>query len=172
MKTRIFLLLCLFLSVAAGCSKQDEICDENGSGIQLKSAGNLTITRQMEPSEKAGLYIPVICDGEIVDYLVADGNTHSVMARFKFEDGNLVRVLLTCKGYLQSQLTGHTYTFMEQDKIWFDGNGNIIKFWGVDNVKGEQGLHFLMICFVLDFDAGTYELQKAMCVPNADNKDL
>ncbi len=57
-----------------GCSEQDEICDENGSGLQLKSADNRTIPIQLEPGEGTG-WTEVVCDGEPVDYLVGDGST-------------------------------------------------------------------------------------------------
>jgi hypothetical protein len=172
MKTLLKLLFLLAaVSMVIGCSKQDEVCDENCSDLQLKSAENRTIVSRYGPGEVPTFYCPIICDGEIVDFLMGNGSTITMWVREKYDDGKLMRMILNLSGSVTSQSTGITYTFTEKDKIYSNEEGTIVFFTGHDNVKGEQGTHFISIMIVLDFDAGIYDLVKAMCVPNADNKD-
>ena len=118
------------------------------------------------PVGEEQLYIPVICDGEVVDELVGDG-TVTLHGTAHWINGNPAWSRVVINGYLTSQVTGEVFHIHEKDKMEFDENWQIIgdTHTAHINVVGDNGTHLVMsgIFYTLT----DFELDKAMCVPNS-----
>lgn len=138
MKTQIkllFLIAVIFLF--AGCDKQNDPYPEDSTDLQLKSVDNKTIS--MSFVYPAGEYAtPVICDGEVVDFLVGDGVGIMCHARQHFVDGKIVWGKVTFKGKLTSEYTGETFIISELDKASFDENEEMCDLIGRTNARGDM----------------------------------
>lgn len=174
MKTfiKIFFLF-VVISLVAGCNKTNDLNEENSSDVQLKSADNRTVEWRFYPSQDE-YYCPIICDGEVVDFLIGDGESLIAHARAHIVDGQMVKIIGTIQGKLQSKKTQEIFRINEQNKFY-----NYVE--GVDgvwenltahtNAVGDMGTHLIMsmtIDNLDDFQNGVFTLTKAMCVPNSD----
>ncbi|WP_167618505.1 hypothetical protein [Maribellus sediminis] len=162
----VFLVFILFV----GCDKQDDNYLGDDSDVQLKSANSRTESWSMV--YPAGEYAtPVICDDEVVDFLVGDGVGIMCHARAHYENGKMVWGKLTFKGKLTSEYTGETFTISEQDKCLFDENEEMDGLIGRTNARGDMGTHLILVVYIAtseDFYSGNFEILKAKCVPNSD----
>jgi len=109
MKTLIKLMYLLSLfSMVNGCSKQDEILNENDSALQLISADNLTVRCWFQPTQEQW-YCPVMCNEETVDFLVADGESITIHAVGQLVNGAVKKVEYTVFGTIVCQLINKRY---------------------------------------------------------------
>ena len=150
MKTKTFLLVCLFLGLGfTQLSAQDGPKGKNGNGSD---------SYWME----WGFYASVACDGQWVDYVEGTLHWHVVD---HYKNGVWVKEIMQGKGVLTSTLTGETFTISELDKLM-----NYETFtWTVHTyLKGDQGNHY-MISFIYDSTVGDWVVTKFGCPGNEMN---
>lgn len=167
MKTLTILLLGVVF-IIAGCSKTDEFREVNMPDNQLKSADSRTINFDMIEFDPTVAYsTPIICDGEIVDYLVEDipGSEITVHVTAHIINGKFVWAKLHCKGTLTSEATGETFKVIDQTKITFDENTELTSNIYHVHAIGDKGTHVINF-FKLDYEAQTYVLIKGICPGN------
>ena len=156
MKTKIFLLLCFLLGMGF-----NTLSAQNGKD------GTGTVQMHFYANEDQ-YWLPVICNDEIVDYLTGDGKNLEIHGRMHYEGGKMRSLIVTAQGTLESQLKKEVFTIHEQNRIYFDENEIINEFTAHTNAVGNMGTHLIISMIVTDFNSGTYDLIKAMCVPNSD----
>lgn len=163
MKTLTVLLLGVIL-IVAGCSKTDDFPEENLYENQLKSADN----RSIKLFFIGGYSLPVICDGETVDYLEAETGDESIISHVTahIADGKFVWGIVHTNGTLTSQLTGETFKINETDKITFNENEEVASIMSRAHARGDKGTHVIMF-FEINFATWTFELLKGTC-PQSD----
>ena len=141
MKTRIILLVCLFISLA-----------NNTSVAQEKSNG---ATQGWIESAYWG---PVYCDGVMVDLL--EGGEISVHYVYRlFKTGNVVyKEIDQIKGTVTSQ-TGEVFTIRETDKLEFTDHWEVT--WHY-NLKGDQGTHYIGT-LTMNYQTGEITIGNTVC---------
>lgn len=147
-------LLCLsLLLVTVACDKNDSPLSSPDEAA-LKSADTKTYQWKTE----TGYFTPLLCDGELMDYLEGDLAAHY---RWNIRNGEDKWVLITFIGELSSTRTGETFKIMEQDKIKFV-EGQMMHYAVSWNIKGDWGNHYVGSGYV-DLDTWEVVPDKAMC---------
>jgi hypothetical protein len=131
MKTKTFLLLCLFLGI--GLTKLSAQNSKNGTGSVN--------------SYYSGVYwwAPILCDGVWVDELEGSGDAHYVE---HYSNGVWKWAILNYSGVGTSLKTGETFTFSEQDKFFNPKHGDYLI---STHVKGDKGALY-NISFICEMD--------------------
>ena len=175
MKTLIILLLGVVL-IFAGCSKMDDLQDENSKDIQLKSADSRTINFEMTELDPTWEYgdLALQCGGEIVDWLEEDvpGKGIIVHTTAHIIDGKFVWAILHCRGTMTSKTTGEKFRILDQTRVTFNydetsGNYDITSNHYHVHAVGDRGTHIINF-IVLDYEAQTFVLTKSVC-PGDEN---
>jgi hypothetical protein len=144
MKTKIFLLLCLFLGIGL-----TQLSAQNGKN------GNGSVPEFMEWD---GYYIdvPVTCGGTKVDRLVGLVAIH-VVRQYKL--GVFMGEIAWYDGEVTNARTGEVFDVKDHWK--FDiatpdsGSGHF-------NIKGSLGSHYI-ISYIIDFTTDSFTFTKAVC---------
>ena len=71
---KIALLFTAFILIFSGCEKTDDLTDQQMPDRQLKSGDNKTINSYFSPNAM-DYFTPIICEGEVVDFLEGDGES-------------------------------------------------------------------------------------------------
>jgi hypothetical protein len=165
MKTLTVLLFGIIL-IIAGCDKQNDFYLDNTSEPELKSANSRTINFEMPP----GYATPIICDGEVVDYLEVGedgvgGENLYAHATAHIIDGKFVWAIVHTKGTLTSQSTGEIFKINETNKVTFDENEEIASLLVRTHARGDKGTHVIMF-FDVDWENKIFLLLKSICPGN------
>ena len=142
MKTKTFLLLCLFL----------------GIGLTQLSA-------QSYKWEGNGWWeCPVYCHGIQIDNIAGYGDAHVID---HYKAGEWVWEILTIKGVGWSTNDNEEFTFSEQDKIKWSPQLDRYTWTCHDNIKmaGEKGTLYNISLIINPYN-GTYVVNKATCTGN------
>ena len=132
---------------------------------QLKSATN----RSVKLFFNGGFSLPVICNGETVDFLVeAEDPDETLTGQLTahIADGKFVWAIVHGKGSLKSQLTGETFKINETGKFTFGENEEVTSFTSRAHARGDQGTH-VIIFYEIDLATWTFVLLKGIC-PQSD----
>jgi hypothetical protein len=148
MKTKAFLLVCLFL----------------GIGLTQVSAQKGTDKTYSEWVERSWSD-PVYCDGELVDWLDCTLTMHHVA---KFVKGEWLHCWGFCSGTAVSQATHETFKIREMGKQDnnIQSNGEWLPEADVHyNAIGEFGTHYIVF-FTMKWDGTdlTYESTRSVCL--------
>jgi hypothetical protein len=155
MKTKTFLLICLFLGIATTQLSAQGIPPKNGTG---------SVINDYYTSWGA----PVFCDGVQVDCMY-NGTvwSHNVD---HFKNGVFEWENETCVGTATSCWTGETFTFKELDKYFH--NHNTPGYGELDintHIKGDKGSLY-NISFIVVYDADwnmtSWTVKNATCTGN------
>jgi hypothetical protein len=147
MKTKAFLLVCLFIGIGF-------------SQVFAQKEADKTYSEWVERSWSD----PVFCDGAIVDYLDCTYTMHHVA---KFVKGEWLHCWGFCSGTAVSEATGENFTIREMGKQDNNIQSNGDWLWEADvhlNARGEFGTHYI-ISFTMKWD-GTLECTKSLCLRN------
>lgn len=146
MKTKTFLLVCLFLGI--GLTQLNAQNGKNGSNITT------------ETGVWNGYEVPVYCDGTMVDDLTGTVNYLNVIF---WKDGNWVREIHYIWGEVQSTKPPlfEVFKVIEID--------HCVAATGIDKfkvyLKGNKGSHYIGT-FIYYFNTGELELIKMICTGN------
>jgi hypothetical protein len=142
MKTKTFLLLCLFIGMAMS---------------QISAQTKSYVAKDI-PYPFGYWAADVWCDGVLVDQIVGSGTAHLV---YHEVNGQWAWGILMLKGQGISWWTGEKFTFSEQDK-W---DTPFVEMWTCHtNLKGSKGT---MYNISLDLSNGGYEVKNATCTGNS-----
>ena len=122
MKTKTFLLLCLFTGLGL-----TQLSAQNGKD------GTAAINGFFEWD---GYKQPVYCDGEIVDYLTGTVSVHSVAI---FKNNDVLTLNQRLFGEVQSTITGEIFRLHEFDKCDVTSMLDPFHF----NLIGNKGSHYI-----------------------------
>ena len=147
MKTRAFILVCLFLGIGL-----TQVSAQNGNGTN--GTGALT---QLVHNDWDGYYIdiPVACNNAEVDRLVGKV---SVSGEIFFKLGVFMHENKIFIGEVTSAKTGEVFSVNDHWKWEFPnlyGSGHC-------NLKGNMGSHYLLF-YTQDFITDTFTFEKAAC---------
>jgi hypothetical protein len=141
MKTKVFLMICLLM------------------GLGLSQASAQTRNVKMEGTVPGGYFIPVFCDGTLVDYLTGD---FSYKVEIHFVDGIPIWQLGQVKGQVASS-SGELFSLKETDKKHgLLGDDMTLNY----NLKGNRGSHYigtLVWDWVNDPNLENPIVEKAIC---------
>ncbi|WP_163711965.1 hypothetical protein [Mangrovibacterium lignilyticum] len=150
---KILVLLLGFIFIAVGCNKNDDFVND-ATQSTLKSADTKTYQWKTE----SGYFTPLICDGEMIDYLEGDITAHFRWHILANEDK---WVLVNFEGELTSQMTGETFKIKEKDRIKFEEGmmDNYTIHW---NIMGDMGNHYVGSGYVA-LDTWEVVAEKSLC---------
>ena len=153
MKTKTFVLLCLFLGI--GLTQLSAQNGKNGSGTVHFDIPNW------------GWWTPIYCNGVQVDLMEGVGDAHGID---HYKDGVWQWEKLSyTNGVGISDWTGETFKFTELDKTFYSKSEGTYK-WTVDtHVKGDKGSLYNMTFIWLwdDVNGWSMSVQNASCTGNA-----
>lgn len=152
MKTKTFLLLCLFLGM--GLTQLSAQNGKNSTGSVAYDYSNL------------GWWTPIYCDGVQVDVIKGMGDVHIID---HYNDGNWQReFLVSWSGVGTSMRTGETFTFKEQDKNFFSKKLDTWVITVKTHIQGDKGSLY-NVSFILIWDGNNWSLNlvNATCTGNA-----
>ncbi|WP_167611631.1 hypothetical protein [Maribellus sediminis] len=141
MKTKVFLLLCLFVSTAIATSFAQEKANNATQGWSTFSPGA----------------IGIFCDGVMIDRLVGEIDYHWVGRGYK--NGVPYREIEQLKGNITSDLTGETFRIRRTDKWEYTG------LWTLEvtyNFIGDKGSVYTGK-FTLDYSTFTFSIDHVNC---------
>ena len=173
---KLSLLLFAVIFVFAGCSKSDDILLDDNDNHQLKSADKgAGYTEQFyfypgpvydEDGNLLGndYWLPVICDGTEIDYLLGDGESLKVHVIIHYKNGEMVWGKYLVSGSLTSENTGETFAIHEANKFQFGADG-LPYLLTHTNAIGDRGTHYVFSAKFI-YEDGSWEDVKAMCVPD------
>jgi hypothetical protein len=148
MKTKAFLLVCLFMGI--GLTKLSAQNGKNGNGAVT---GYWTWALDQ----------PVYCNGVQIDDLLGSGTFHFIN---HYKDGVLIFIIGSFDGVYKSTQTD------EEFKILSTNEKDIITpVWSAEwhyNIKGNKGSHYIGTLY-LD-ENWNYTIGKAVCVENGPKK--
>ena len=136
MKTKIFILLCLFI----------------GIGLTQISAQE---TRSAQYKTELGYYTPVYCGDEMVDYLEGVVEFHVID---HYKNGNWRWEIAQAKGEATG-LYGEVFQLTETDKLWLPVKGLLV--WHF-NLKGNRGNHYIG-ALTYSYFTGKMVAEKTVC---------
>jgi hypothetical protein len=146
MKTKAFLLLCLFMGIGLTQLSAQLPANKHGTGSVAYNYPQL------------GWFSDVFCDGVWKDYMEGTGDAHVID---HYTNGVWDWEIITFSGNAKSFVTGETFTFKEQDKL----NVPVVGGWTCHaNIKGDKGTLY-NISFVMTTD-GVWHLKNATCTGN------
>jgi hypothetical protein len=140
MKTKIFLLVCLFMGLI---------------WTNANAQGKSNNARQGWFASE--YWAPIECDGVVVDYLEGGELTVHYVAR-NFKNGKIYKEIDQLKGKVTS-LTGETFTIRETDK-WSITDGVYITCRY--NLIGNMGTHYHGV-LIFNFYTGEITIGKTVC---------
>jgi hypothetical protein len=145
MKTKAFLLLCMFLVIR----------------LNQLSAQSSEFTGTFD------YWQPVYCNGVQIDYLTGT-TTYSGIEHYK--NGVAIFQNYHNRGEVTSTITKEVFNVIETDKVFqLDQNSNFTFCTWHFNLKGDQGSHYLG-SMTWDLITGTMTVDKFVCVDNGPNK--
>jgi hypothetical protein len=149
MKTKIFLLVCLFACIAT-----TQIYAQNGN-----SKGTRSYVTSDWPIPYGYWAADIYCDGVLIDVIVGSGTAHFVD---HVKLGEWVFGIASIKGEGNSLRTGELFTFSEQDKYYSPAS----EYWTCHtNLKGNKGTYY-NVSLIIHPD-GTYDVKNATCTGNS-----
>ena len=170
MKTFVCVAMGIML-IFTGCSDPDLITSGDNDAQLLKSASKGTgYTEQFyKISGEDDYWLPVICNGVEVDYLVGDGIglTAHVITHYEYGEKKWMKVLIS--GSITSVSTGETFVIHESNRHRIDKEEGYWYIISNTNALGDQGTHYVFSAkYIYASDPeeeDTLEDVRAMCVP-------
>ena len=161
MKTKTFLLLCLFLSIGL-----TQLSAQNDFPPVINGTKSVAFT--MNWDWIGGYFTPVYCPNEqgvleVADYVTGTLTAHAV---WHFVNGQMRWYNVISHGEVIGE-SGETFTISEQDKGTYSAEGIDLGATWHFNLKGDQGNHYLgSITWVgtADPDYENLIINKAVCV--------
>ena len=154
MKTKTFLLLCLFSGIVlTQLSAQIQYPDpyahnKHGTGATITTGG----------TELVDWGVPVFCDGEFVELLLVDCNVHYLD---HWKNGEWISLVISVHGEAKSEATEEVFNFNEQFKNYGMTSPPWIMSWKL-NLKGNQGSHYI-VSFSYDITNDIFTIDKGLC---------
>jgi hypothetical protein len=154
MKTKTFLLLCLFTGIGlTQLSAQLQYPDpyahnDRGTGATITTGG----------AEYVDWGVPVFCHGEFVELLLVDCTLHYLD---HWMNGNWISFVISLHGEAKSDATGEVFIFNEQ----FKNYGMTTPPWILSsklNLRGDKGSHYIM-SITYDITNDIFTIQKGLC---------
>jgi hypothetical protein len=146
MKTKTFLLLCLFLGI--GLTQLSAQNGKNGTGTDISDY----------PNEY--WYTEVYCDGVQVDFIEGTGDVRIIN---QWVDGVWQWQIASCSGVGTSDWTGETFTFKERVHFYYNNNKGGVRI--DDHVQGDKGSLYNMT-FIINTNDWTMSVKNASCTGN------
>jgi hypothetical protein len=154
MKTKTFLLLCLFLGIG--------LTQLSAQPDNKKGTGSVVSGGQW------GWWTPIYCNGVIVDELEGIGDIHVVD---HYKNGVWQWETMSYKnGIGTSDWTDETFTFTELDKTFYSNKLNNWEWTCNTHVKGDKGsLYNLSFVFIWNTDINDWSMsvKNATCTGNS-----
>ncbi|MCJ7447487.1 MAG: hypothetical protein MUO72_07340 [Bacteroidales bacterium] len=151
MKTKTFLLLCLFLGIAT-----TQLSAQNGK----EGTGSTSDYYIWDTFSQ-----PVYCNGELIDYIEGSVAFHKVT---HYKDGNLI--------WIKTQGFGEAVSVDNEDLV-FTGSGEVFRVQSINRTVGldigishlfligNQGSHYIMT-FTMDLETGEITYGECVCPGN------
>jgi hypothetical protein len=150
MKTKTFLLLCLFLGVGL-----TQLSAQNGKNNSYNEIWD----------ETWGWYTPVYCHGVQVDYLEGVGEVHVID---HYVNGNWQWEHVYYKNGVGTNETGETFKFTELDKTFYSKSQDTWEWTCDTHVKGDKGsLYNVTFIALWGGNGWSMSVQNASCTGNA-----
>ena len=159
---KLALLFTAAILIISGCSKTDDLLDENMPGKQLKSADTRTVNSYFNPSAPDA-YFPLECDGVEVDWLEPYDGSIKAHIKTHYQKGKMKWMQINVKGSAKSKYTGEIYKINELNKLYFNENEELIDFHVRTHASGDHGNNIIIFTRVIDFHKFIFEIEKAIC---------
>lgn len=146
MKTKTFLLLCLFFGI--GLTQLSAQNGKNGTGTDISDYSN------------EYWYTEVYCDGVQVDFIEG---TSDIRIINQWVDGVWQWQIASNSGVGTSSCTGETFTFKDQVHFYYNNNKGGLRI--DEHVKGDKGSLYNMT-FIINTNDGSMSVKNASCTGN------
>jgi hypothetical protein len=151
MKTKTFLLICLFLGI--GLTQLSAQNGKNGTGTDVSRYSYV------------GWACPVVCDGVQVDDLWGYGDAQYID---HYVNGEWAWETIILKGIGRNE-AGEKFSFSEQDKIFYSHKLGDYTWICHDNIKARGDHNTLYnISIIINVWDGTWVVKNATCTGNSE----